>query len=53
MRALVLAALLGVISAKHKHHEHTLLMVEREPLLTWKEKVPKGHPVDYPVPNFG
>ena len=27
--------------------------VQREPLLTWKAKAPKGHPVDYFVPNFG
>ena len=27
--------------------------VEREPLLTWKPKAPKSHPVDYVVPNFG
>jgi hypothetical protein len=26
---------------------------EREPLLTWKQRVPKSHPVDYFVPNFG
>ena len=25
----------------------------REPLLTWKAKVPASHPVDYPVPSFG
>ena len=26
---------------------------EREPLLTWKAKVPKTHPMNYFVPNFG
>ena len=26
---------------------------EREPLLTWKPKAPKTHPMDYFVPNFG
>ena len=27
--------------------------VDREPLLTWKPKAPKTHPMDYFVPNFG
>ena len=27
--------------------------LDREPLLTWKPKVPKTHPMDYFVPNFG
>ena len=27
--------------------------LNREPLLTWKPKPKKGHPVDYFVPNFG
>lgn len=26
---------------------------DREPLLTWKPKVPASHPVDYFVPDFG
>lgn len=26
---------------------------DREPLLTWAPKVPKTHPMNYPVPNFG
>lgn len=29
------------------------LKEQREPLLTWKPKVAKTHPMDYPVPNFG
>ena len=29
------------------------VMLQREPLLTWKPKAPKSHPVDYFVPNFG
>ena len=31
----------------------TRLSADREPLLTWKPKAPKSHPVDYFVPNFG
>ena len=27
--------------------------IQREPLLTWKQKVPATHPMDYPVPSFG
>ena len=27
--------------------------LDREPLLTWAPSPPKGHPVDYFVPNFG
>ena len=27
--------------------------LQREPLLTWAPSPPKGHPVDYFVPNFG
>ena len=27
--------------------------VDREPLLTWAPTPPKGHPIDYFVPNFG
>ena len=27
--------------------------LEREPLLTWAPSPPKGHPIDYFVPNFG
>ena len=27
--------------------------IAREPLLSWKPKAPKSHPVDYFVPNFG
>jgi len=33
--------------------ENVQLSVSREPLLTWKPKDPKGHKVDYFVPNFG
>ena len=29
------------------------MAVDREPLLTWKPKVPKTHPMNYFVPNFG
>ena len=27
--------------------------LDREPLLTWAPTPPKGHPIDYFVPNFG
>lgn len=33
--------------------ENVQLSMSREPLLTWKPKDPKSHPVDYFVPNFG
>lgn len=33
--------------------ENVQLSMTREPLLTWKPKDPKSHPVDYFVPNFG
>jgi len=33
--------------------ENVQLSATREPLLTWKPKDPKSHPVDYFVPNFG
>jgi hypothetical protein len=42
--SLAVLALIGAISAAE---------IDREPLLTWKPKVPKSHPVDYFVPNFG
>ena len=29
------------------------ISLSREPLLTWKPKVPASHPVDYFVPEFG
>jgi len=31
----------------------TVAAITREPLLTWSAKVPKTHPMDYYVPNFG
>ena len=29
------------------------IIIDREPLLTWKPTDPASHPVDYFVPNFG
>ena len=31
----------------------TVAAITREPLLTWSPKVPKTHPMNYAVPNFG
>jgi hypothetical protein len=38
---------------RHFDFVQTDAEIEREPLLTWKPKDPKSHPVDYFVPNFG
>jgi len=43
---------------KYKHGVWMLpnsqnVQIEREPLLTWKQKEKASHPIDYVVPSYG
>ena len=44
MKYIAIVALFATASA---------IKLDREPLLTWKEKTPAHHPMDYFVPSFG
>ena len=44
MKTFVTLAAIAVVSAVN---------IQREPLLTWKQKVPATHPMDYPMPSWG